>query len=46
MAANTGTYLDTPAHRYRDGADLAGIPLDRMVDLPGILVAAVPAGAG
>jgi arylformamidase len=46
MAANTGTYLDTPAHRYRDGVDLAGIPLDRMADLPGILVAAVPAGPG
>jgi kynurenine formamidase len=40
MAANTGTYLDTPAHRYRDGVDLAGFPLERMVDLPGVCVRA------
>ena len=26
MAANTGTYLDTPAHRYRDGEDLSRLP--------------------
>ena len=25
MVANTGTYLDTPFHRFADGADLAGI---------------------
>ena len=40
MAANTGTYLDTPAHRYRDGEDLAGISLDRMVDLDAVVVRA------
>ena len=38
MAANTGTYLDTPAHRYRDGEDLVRSCLDRMVDLPGVVV--------
>jgi kynurenine formamidase len=38
MVANTGTYLDTPAHRYADGTDLADTPLDRMVDLDGIVV--------
>ncbi len=38
MIANTGTYLDTPAHRWADGADLAGTALDRLVDLPGIVV--------
>ncbi|MCW3815385.1 cyclase family protein [Micromonospora sp. DR5-3] len=43
MIANTGTYLDTPAHRWADGADLAGTPLDRLADLPGIVVR-VPAG--
>ncbi|TDB72718.1 cyclase family protein [Micromonospora sp. KC723] len=43
MIANTGTYLDAPAHRYADGADLTGVPLDRLADLPGILVR-VPAG--
>ena len=47
MAANTGTYLDTPAHRYRDGADLAGLSLDRMVDLEGVVARArVRPGAG
>jgi len=40
MAANTGTYLDTPAHRYRDGEDLAGLSLERMVDLDGVVVRA------
>jgi len=37
MAANTGTYLDTPAHRYRDGEDLSVLSLDRMVDLEGVV---------
>ena len=40
MAANTGTYLDTPAHRYRDGEDLSVLSLDRMVDLEGVVVRA------
>lgn len=38
MIANTGTYLDTPAHRYADGVDLSGFPLDRLADLPGLVV--------
>ncbi|OKI58225.1 cyclase family protein [Micromonospora sp. CB01531] len=42
MIANTGTYLDTPAHRWADGADLAGTPLDRLADLPGIVVRVPP----
>ena len=40
LATNTGTYLDTPAHRYREGDDLARLPLDRMVDLDGLVVRA------
>src|SRR6478752_6876772 len=40
MAANTGTYLDTPAHRYRDGQDLSVLSLERMVDRPGVVVRA------
>lgn len=43
MIANTGTYLDTPAHRYVDTPDLAGIGLDRLADLPGLVVR-IPAG--
>ncbi len=38
MIANTGTYLDTPFHRFEDGPDLAGIGLEQMADLPAILV--------
>ncbi|MFR9776293.1 cyclase family protein [Micromonospora sp. MS34] len=43
MIANTGTYLDAPSHRWADGVDLTGVPLDRLADLPGLLVR-VPAG--
>jgi kynurenine formamidase len=38
MVANTGTYLDTPAHRHADGTDLATTSLDRMVELDGLVV--------
>ena len=38
LVTNTGTYLDTPAHRHREGADLSGVGLDRLADLPGTLV--------
>ncbi len=38
LPGNTGTYLDTPAHRFPGGSDLAGLALDRVADLPGIVV--------
>jgi kynurenine formamidase len=38
MVANTGTYLDTPAHRFRGRPDLSGLQLERVVDLEGVLV--------
>jgi arylformamidase len=38
MVANTGTYLDTPFHRYPDGHDLSGLDLSRVVDVPGVVV--------
>ena len=38
MVANTGTYLDSPFHRYVDGIDLADLPLSSLADLPGIVV--------
>ena len=38
MVANTGTYLDSPFHRYADGKDLADLPLSSLADLPGIVV--------
>lgn len=40
MIANTGTYLDTPFHRFEDGFDLAGLPLEKVADLPGICLRA------
>ena len=38
LVANTGTYLDTPAHRYRSGDDLARLALERCADLVGVCV--------
>jgi kynurenine formamidase len=38
MVANTGTYVDSPFHRYADGADLSGLPLQSLADLPGIVI--------
>ncbi|MET7945723.1 cyclase family protein [Micromonospora sp. NPDC005324] len=43
MIANTGTYLDTPAHRWSGRNDLTGVSLDRLADLPGVVVR-VPTG--
>ena len=34
MIGNTGTYLDSPWHRYDAGIDLAGLSLETLVDLP------------
>lgn len=34
MIGNTGTYLDSPYHRYQGGTDLAGLDLETLVDLP------------
>jgi arylformamidase len=34
MLGNTGTYLDSPFHRYEGGTDLAGLALDTLVDQP------------
>jgi arylformamidase len=34
MIGNTGTYLDSPWHRYESGTDLAGLTLESLVDLP------------
>jgi kynurenine formamidase len=38
LIGNTGTYLDSPYHRYPDGADLSSVPLDRTADLPATVV--------
>ena len=48
MVANTGTYLDTPFHRYADGDDLAAVGLERLAGLDGLCVRSegIEAGTG
>jgi len=38
MVANTGTYVDSPFHRYADGKDLSELPLESLVNLDAIVV--------
>ena len=38
IAGNTGTYLDAPFHRHRQGQDLASVPLASVVGLPGLVL--------
>jgi len=38
MVANTGTYLDSPFHRYAEGKDLARLPIESLADLPALVV--------
>lgn len=38
LVANTGTYLDSPFHRYADGHDLSGLNLASLADLDAVLV--------
>jgi kynurenine formamidase len=40
MVANTGTYVDSPFHRYADGKDLSELPLESLADLDGLVVRA------
>jgi len=40
MVANTGTYLDSPFHRYADGKDLSQLELRKLANLPAIKVTA------
>lgn len=37
MVANTGTYLDSPFHRYENGKDVSELELKAVADLDGIL---------
>jgi arylformamidase len=38
MVANTGTYLDSPFHRYAEGIDLSGLDLASLANLDGVVV--------
>ena len=40
MVANTGTYLDSPFHRYPDGDDLSQLKLEALADLDCVVVRA------
>jgi kynurenine formamidase len=40
MVANTGTYLDSPFHRYEDGKDLSELDLQKLANLPAIKIGA------
>jgi arylformamidase len=44
LGGNTGTYVDAPFHRHPGGADLAGLPLEKLADLPGVIVKAAEEG--
>jgi arylformamidase len=42
MVGNTGTYVDSPFHRYADGKDLAALPLESLANLECLVVRAAP----
>ena len=44
MVANTGTYLDTPSHRFEGKPDLALVPLDALANLAGVVLRPGTAG--
>src|SRR5688500_1193102 len=46
MVANTGTYLDSPFHRYAEGKDLAALELESLANLEGVVVRHVGAAEG
>jgi arylformamidase len=38
MVANTGTYLDSPFHRYADGKDMSQLPLEQLAHLDALVI--------
>jgi kynurenine formamidase len=38
LVGNTGTYVDAPSHRFLGAADLSGVGLASLVNLPGVVV--------
>ena len=38
LLANTGTYIDSPFHRFENAPDIAGYALEAIADLPGLVV--------
>lgn len=46
MVANTGTYVDSPFHRYAGGKDMAQLPLESLVNLDAVVVRCEAAAVG
>lgn len=46
MVGNTGTYLDTPFHRFDGGYDLATLDLATVADVPGVCLTVGDAAIG
>ena len=44
MVANTGTYIDSPFHRYPDGDDLSQLQLESVANLAGVVVRCAEGG--
>ena len=42
MVGNTGTYIDSPFHRYADGKDLSELPLESVADIECLIVRVDP----
>jgi arylformamidase len=42
MVANTGTYVDSPFHRYSEGKDLSELPLDSLANLQCVVARVEP----
>lgn len=42
MVANTGTYIDSPFHRYEDGIDISELNLDGLADVECVVVRIEP----
>jgi kynurenine formamidase len=40
MVANTGTYVDSPFHRYAEGKDLSELPLESLANLEAVVLRA------
>jgi len=45
LVGNSGTYMDSPFHRYKDGKDLSELALAATVDLPAITVRVTASGS-
>ncbi len=46
LVGNTGTYLDTPFHRWATGSDLVDLPLERVAAVPGVVIRSPGPGLG